>query len=59
MNDARSQLPGANSAFLEIERAKVRKPGERAAAARKLAGLCQILGWGRAAQAWTRIAIAE
>ncbi len=57
MNDARSEIAGAYATFLELERAGGGKPAERSAAAKRLAQICETMGWGRAAQAWSRIAV--
>ena len=58
MNDARSQLPGAYNGFLSAQESATAKSADRAAAARRLGSICEILGWARAAQAWNRLAIA-
>ena len=56
MNETRGRFPAAYSAYF-----RDRKPGENAASdysqdARRLAAICETLGWARAAQAWNRLA---
>jgi tetratricopeptide (TPR) repeat protein len=51
MNETRGRFPAAYSAYFAA-----RLPGEAATAARRLAAICETLGWARAAQAWGRLA---
>ena len=51
MNETRGRFPAAYSAYFAA-----REPENAATAARRLAGICDVLGWARAAQAWGRVA---
>ena len=59
MNDARSLLPAAYAAFFAAKNQK--KPGSQPmdAACRRLASLCETLGWLRAAQGWNRMVLSQ
>ena len=59
INDARSQLPAAYAAFFAAK--KPGKPGSQDmdAACRRLASLCETLGWLRAAQGWNRLVLSQ
>jgi tetratricopeptide (TPR) repeat protein len=55
INNARAKLPAAYSHYFEVA-----ESGDKPAianACRQLAGICDKMGWGRAAQAWKRLAI--
>jgi len=57
MNDARAQLPIAYADyFASIPPRKAGAP-DMAAAGKRLASICETMGWSRAAQAWSRLAI--
>ncbi len=55
MNDARAQLPGAYGDYFS---AKAKNPDapDLATACRRLASICETMGWLRAAQGWNRLA---
>jgi tetratricopeptide (TPR) repeat protein len=57
MNEARAQLPVAYSDYFAAREPV--KPGapEMAATCEHLAAICQTLGWSRAAQAWSSLAV--
>ena len=59
MNDARSQLPAAYAAFFAAKNPG--KPGSQAmdAACKRLALLCETLGWLRVAQGWNRLVLSQ
>jgi tetratricopeptide (TPR) repeat protein len=60
MNDARAQLPGAYASFFGSMDTGGKTSREHLDGARKrLALLCETLGWLRAAQAWNRLILAE
>jgi tetratricopeptide (TPR) repeat protein len=54
VNEARGQLPAVYATFFDSFKAKEPDPAVAAAAARRLAAICETLGWARPAQAWTR-----
>ena len=57
MNDARAHLPGAYSSFF-VAKAKGEAGLEELDAVRKrLASLCETLGWIRLAQGWNRLVL--
>ena len=56
LNDARAQLSTAYAAFFAPGAAKSSR-SELDAARRRLASLCETLGWLRAAQAWNRLVL--
>jgi len=57
MNDARAHLPGAYSAFF-VAKAKGKAGLEELDVVRKrLASLCETLGWMRVAQGWNRLVL--
>ncbi|MFI5454119.1 MAG: tetratricopeptide repeat protein [Isosphaerales bacterium] len=57
MNDARAQLPTAYADyFASIPPRKAGAP-DMAVACKRLASICETMGWSRAAQAWNRLAI--
>jgi tetratricopeptide (TPR) repeat protein len=51
MNETRGRFPAAYSAYFAAL-----EPEKAATAARRLAAICETLGWARAAQAWGRVA---
>ncbi len=54
INEARGQLPAVYAQFFDSFKAKEPDPAVAAAAARRLAAICETLGWARPAQAWNR-----
>jgi tetratricopeptide (TPR) repeat protein len=52
--EARGRFQGAYAAFFESVRSKEQPKITPAAAAGRLAAICETLGWARAAQAWNR-----
>jgi tetratricopeptide (TPR) repeat protein len=60
MNDARAQLPGAYASFFGSKDTGGKTSREHLDGARKrLALLCETLGWLRVAQAWNRLILPE
>jgi len=57
LNEARSQLPAAYADYFAALNANRPHAPDLAAACKHLATICDTLGWSRAAQAWTRLAI--
>jgi tetratricopeptide (TPR) repeat protein len=57
LNEARSQLPAAYADYFAARGANHAHAPDLAAACKHLALICDTLGWSRAAQAWTRLAI--
>lgn len=54
ISEARGRFQGAYAAFFESVRSKEQPKITPAAAAQRLAAICETLGWARAAQAWNR-----
>jgi tetratricopeptide (TPR) repeat protein len=54
INEARGRFQGAYADFFESARSEQPPKITPAAAARRLAAICETLGWARAAQAWHR-----
>jgi tetratricopeptide (TPR) repeat protein len=57
LNEARSQLPAAYTAYFAALNANQSHTPDLAAACKHLAVICDTLGWARAAQAWGRLAV--
>jgi len=56
MNDARTQLPIAYGQYFAIaEGTKTATTPDLATVCKRLASICETLGWARAAQAWNRL----
>ncbi len=58
INEARGRFPAAYAGYLASLDSSGSGSGEPANAARRLAAICETLGWSRAAAAWNRVAIA-
>jgi len=58
INEARGQFPAAYSGYLASLDSSGPDAPSPANAARRVAAICEILGWARAAAAWNRLAIA-
>jgi tetratricopeptide (TPR) repeat protein len=58
MNEARRQLPAAFSDYFAAQQSKRPAAPDLTTACKRLASICETLGWARAAQAWNRLAIA-
>jgi tetratricopeptide (TPR) repeat protein len=60
MNEARAQLPVAYAQyFAAAEGNKTATTPDLATAYKRLASICETLGWSRAAQAWNRLAVSR
>jgi tetratricopeptide (TPR) repeat protein len=57
INEARGQFPAAYSSYLASLDSGGPSAAGTAAAAQRVATICDILGWSRAAAAWNRLAI--
>jgi tetratricopeptide (TPR) repeat protein len=57
MNDARGQLSAAYADYFTALKANDSHAPDLAAACKRLAVICDTMGWSRAAQAWNRLAI--
>jgi tetratricopeptide (TPR) repeat protein len=56
MNEARGQFPAAYSAAFASLDSRGTTSADSGAAVRRLAAICETVGWARAAQAWNRVA---
>jgi tetratricopeptide (TPR) repeat protein len=56
MQEARARFPAAYSAYFATGESGEAAAVEPSKAARRLAAICDTLGWARAAQAWNRLA---
>ena len=59
MNDARAQLSAAYGAFFGSQGSLQPSRAEQETARKKLASICETLGWSRAAEAWSRLILPE
>ena len=59
MNEARSQLPAAYADYFAARDANHPHAPDLPSACKRLASICDTLGWSRAAQAWNRLAISR
>jgi tetratricopeptide (TPR) repeat protein len=59
MNDARAQLPAAYAAFFTAKNPGKTGSQDMDAACKRLASLCETLGWLRAAQGWNRLVLSQ
>ena len=57
MNDARAQLPAAYAAFFRAKTAEKSDSQSMDAVKKRLASLCETLGWLRLAQGWNRLVL--
>jgi len=58
INEARGQFPAAYSGYFTSLDSSASPNSSPATAARRMAAICETLGWSRAAAAWNRLAIA-
>ncbi len=59
INSARALLPAACSDYFAARTADKPNAPNLAAACNKLAAICETMGWYRAAQSWSRIALSS
>jgi tetratricopeptide (TPR) repeat protein len=57
INEARGQFPAAYSGYLTDLGTSGPGSSNPATAARRIAAICETLGWSRAASAWNRLAV--
>lgn len=57
INEARGQFPAAYSGYFNSLDSKAKDHVSPATAARRVAAICETLGWLRAAEAWNRLAM--
>ena len=57
MNEARAQLPAAYARFFTAQ--ETDSNASLTTACKQLASICETLGWLRAAEAWTRLAVSQ
>jgi len=59
MNEARGQLPAAYASYFAAREPDKSGAPDLVATCKRLSSICETLGWTRAAQAWSRLAISQ